>query len=162
MKHIFWEFFLPLHQTELLRPAANHCTLPVVVHLWVNWSASAGYRGNYNLAMTCVWLYCLTLWHTWWNIGDLKLKAHSGNRSVFPLGALLLTKQSLAEMNQDHHREEKKIALIFIFFSECLLCWNTDSMHPKTQSMFSFTASAPLWVIEKVAKREEQFYNIAV
>lgn len=111
MKHIFWEFFLPLHQTELLRPAANHRALPVVLHLWVNWSASAGYRGNYNLAMTCVWFYCLTLWHTWWDIGDLKLKAHSGNLSVFPLGALLLTKQSLAEMNQDHHREEKKLCL---------------------------------------------------
>lgn len=120
------------------------------------------YRGNYNLAMTCIWLYCLTPWHTCWDSGDLKLRAHSGNHSMFPKRALLLTKQSSAKMSQDHH-SEKIPALIFYLLLRVpyLLKYHFQCILRRR----IFSLSLPLfhlWVIEKVAKQEEQFHNIAV
>lgn len=157
---LYWEFPLPLHQTKLLRPAANHCPLPVVIYLWVNWTASAGYRGNYNLAMTWAWLYCLTLWHTCWDRGELKLKAHWGNHSMLPQRALLPTKQSSAKMTQAHNSEKKYLHLFLSSAQRALFVEIPFSMHPKMQNIFSFTASVPFMADWKSCKARRNNFAI--
>lgn len=179
MKHIFRpileELHSPVHQTKLRRPAANRWPLPVVVHLWVNWSAPAGYRGNYNLATTCIWLYCLTLWQTHWDGGmggggggigawDWKLKAHSGNDSAFPPQSFA---PNWTKLSQDESGSsqwgEKYLLLLSSSHGAALAEIKKDFQCILRRKIFSLSLPRfHLRVTGKVARQEEQFHNIAV
>lgn len=81
---------------------------------------------------------------------------------MFPRRALLLTKQSSAKMSQDH-RSEKYLRLFLSLTLWVLFAEIPFSMHSNTVNIFSLSLPLlHLWVIDKVAKQEEQFHNNAV
>lgn len=61
---------------------------------------------------------------------------------MFPQGTSGLTKQSLAEMSQNHHDGGKRNSVYPHLLLILLICSSPDLMHPKTQSIFSPAASA--------------------
>lgn len=62
---------------------------------------------------------------------------------MLPWGTSELTKQSLTEMSRDHHNGGGGLHFFLYLLLILLICSNPDSMHPKTQSIFSPAASAP-------------------
>lgn len=123
--------------------AANHCPSPAAI-IWE--SAGLPRRGTEVITVWLRLLFGSIVWRRSSRAGILELKAQSSFREPLdaPVGNF---RTNQTKLNRNEPRSSQWGGGTSIFFPYLLLilliCSNPDSMHPKTQSIFSPAASAP-------------------